>query len=111
MKKLLLLAVSAMTFSALPAFAEDAKPADAPKGGEQHGMMKADANGDGVITKAEFLANSETMFTELDKDNDGKISKAELDAKREEWRKKMAALRDQRRAAKAGASKDGAAAQ
>lgn len=53
-----------------------AAPAGGPPGGGRGNM---DANNDGKISKAEFLANT-GMFDRLDANKDGKIDKAELAA-------------------------------
>ncbi len=108
MKKFLLLATSAFVVSAaLPAFAADETPvappaAEASKGGPRdgHGGFKGrslfdrgDKDGDGAVSKAEFLAQSEEQFKVLDTDGDGKITKAEIEEKRE----KMKQLREKRK--------------
>jgi hypothetical protein len=54
-----------------------------PGGGGHHGMMNADANGDGVITRAEWDAQSAAIFQRLDANGDGVISAAELQAARD----------------------------
>ena len=48
--------------------------------GEMEGMMfkKLDANGDGVISKAEFNAFNARHFKKLDTNNDGKLTPEEL---------------------------------
>ena len=46
-------------------------------GGFGHGMAKADANNDGVITKAEFQAKALERFAKADANNDGIVTKAE----------------------------------
>lgn len=51
------------------------------QGGKGHGM-RADANGDGVITRAEFDAEGAARFAAMDKNKDGKIEKAELPRRR-----------------------------
>lgn len=60
------LALACMTFVA-PAFA-------------QGPLRAADADGDGVITQAEFQANSQKNFANLDKDGDGSLTVEELQA-------------------------------
>jgi Ca2+-binding EF-hand superfamily protein len=42
------------------------------------GGMKADANGDGVITRAEFDAQNAARFAAMDANKDGKLDKSEL---------------------------------
>ena len=44
------------------------------------GMTGADANGDGVITRAEFTAQAEDRFAKLDANHDGQISADEMTA-------------------------------
>lgn len=41
-------------------------------------MARADANGDGIITHAEFMASATERFTRMDANNDGKLSGDEL---------------------------------
>ena len=48
-------------------------------GGPDGMHAKMDANGDGVITKAEFMAMHEQMWAKLDANNNGKIDKDEMD--------------------------------
>ncbi len=45
--------------------------------GKRHGM-KADANGDGVITRAEFDAHSAARFAAMDANKDGRIDASEM---------------------------------
>lgn len=76
MKKLhLLILAIAATLAAPLAFAQNA---------EHRGMPKIDANGDGVITKAEAAAfpRLAARFDELDKNKDGKLSGDELPMRR-----------------------------
>ncbi len=48
-------------------------------GGHKGGKMfdRHDTNGDGVVTKAEFLESAEAMFTKLDLDGNGEVTKEE----------------------------------
>lgn len=48
-----------------------------------HAMMRADSNGDGVITLAEARAAATAMFDRADTNHDGKIDQAERDAVRD----------------------------
>jgi len=61
-------------------------PPPAPGGG----MMRADANGDGTITRAEMIAEAEARFAAMDTDRDGKVTATERDAARDarraQWR-------------------------
>lgn len=45
-------------------------------------MRRSDANGDGKLAKAEFLASQGERFDRQDANHDGKLSKAERDAAR-----------------------------
>ena len=50
------------------------------KHGAKHGkrMMDKDANGDGVVSKREFLAHAQAKFAKMDANGDGQISDDEL---------------------------------
>jgi hypothetical protein len=45
-----------------------------------HGMASADADGDGRISRAEFLGRENRMFDRLDADENGRVTPDELDA-------------------------------
>lgn len=72
---------------ALPtaALAQDATP---PQPGGRM-MMRADANGDGAISRDEFVAQATRRFERLDLNRDGRIDQAE----REQIRQRMRAWR------------------
>lgn len=93
MKKLLMLSAAVLAFQAAPVLADDY--------GDKKGKMfeSKDTNGDGVISKSEFMAHAEEKFAEMDKDGDGSISKDEakenvkgkrekMKEKRDEWKEK-----------------------
>ncbi len=98
MKKILMLGVAVLALNAAPSFAEDkaAAPVDAPKHHKGDMLKEIDADGDGAVSKAEFLAFHEKRFGEMDADKDGKISKEEHEAKRAEWKAKMKERRENR---------------
>lgn len=48
-----------------------------PRAGQ---MMRADTNGDGVVTRAEVLAQAGARFDKLDANHDGKLDQSELSA-------------------------------
>lgn len=53
----------------------------AAKGGEgKCGMGRMDADGDGKVTKDEFMQGHEAMFTRIDENADGMIDQAEREA-------------------------------
>lgn len=76
LRKIFLAALALVVMAGAPAMAEDG-----PKGEhEGHKMMKndADTDGDGFLSKAEFMAVQEKRFAEMDGDSDGKVSKEEM---------------------------------
>ncbi len=77
---------AALLFS-IPAFAADTV---APAAGKEKPVRhnRADTNKDGLITKAEFMAESETRFKEFDVNADGSITREEFKARREARRVK-----------------------
>jgi hypothetical protein len=54
------------------ALAQD-RPDDGARRGGGMGMMRADANGDGVVTRAEYGAQVDARFARMDANGDGKI--------------------------------------
>lgn len=50
--------------------------------GMQQRFSEADKNGDGTITKEEFLIAAEARFSRMDQDGDGKILLTELPMRR-----------------------------
>lgn len=60
------------------------------------GMMMADTNKDGAISKAEFDAQSAQRFAKLDTNKDGKIDATEMQAQREKARDAMKKMRERR---------------
>jgi len=105
----LLLSTMALAVLAGPAITTaQAKDQTPPPPGGGHGgpgaamLDSADTDGDGLLSKAEFVAVHEKRFAEMDANNDGKVSrdemkahresmKAQFDAKRKEWEAKKAA--------------------
>ncbi|MBA4762852.1 EF-hand domain-containing protein [Sphingomonas sp.] len=65
-------------------------------GGPAMAMKKADTNGDGAISKAEFDAMSAQRFAKLDTNKDGKIDAAEMQAQRDKARDAMKKMRERR---------------
>jgi hypothetical protein len=49
--------------------------------GEHAKLSECDQNNDGQITRAEYEASKEAMFTSLDANHDGALTEQELDAK------------------------------
>lgn len=90
MRKILALGVCALAFSATPALA------DHHKGGDHKGKMfeKHDTNGDGVISKDEFLKGAEERFSKMDTDGNGEVTKEEAKAAHEKMREKIKEYRE-----------------
>lgn len=59
---------------AAPAFAQDAPPPPRPGGA----MMRADTNGDGIVTRQEALAQAGERFDRMDANHDGKLTQDEM---------------------------------
>ncbi len=51
---------------------------------------RSDGDGDGFVTKAEFAAGRNVMFTEIDANGDDVLDQAELDKAREAFHQRMA---------------------
>jgi hypothetical protein len=60
------------------------------------GMMMADTNKDGTISKAEFDAQSAQRFAKLDTNSDGRIDATEMKAQHDKARAKMKKMRAHR---------------
>jgi hypothetical protein len=65
-------------------------------GGPAMAMKKADTNGDGAISRAEFDAQSAERFAKLDTNKDGKIDAAEMQAQRDKASYAMKKMRERR---------------
>lgn len=66
----------------LVALAGAACAQETPPPGPPRGMMRADANGDGVVTKAEFTADNDARFARMDANHDGKLDASEMPQRR-----------------------------
>lgn len=72
----LVFATLAFTLAA-PAFAQDQPPP--PRGGGMGMMMRADTNGDGVVSRDEALAQAGQRFDRMDLNHDGKLTRDEVE--------------------------------
>lgn len=80
MKKLFLaaVAISALSIGATTAMADN----HGDHGNKGKMMERVDTDGDGQVSKAEFMAKHEEKFTKMDANGDGFVSKDEMkDAK------------------------------
>ena len=83
MRKTILALVLAGT--AMPLAAQTPTPTPPPAGGPMMGgmLMRADANGDGVVTRDEATAAADTRFDRLDANHDGTVTADEMRAARD----------------------------
>ena len=90
MKKILTFSAALLMCAAAPAYADNH--------GDKAGKLgKYDANGDGVISKAEFLAQAEKRFAQRDIDGNGEISRDEMKAARQDMKEKMQERHERKR--------------
>ena len=101
-KTLLTLALTASAIAAAACGAQTA-PApsqspmattDMPRGPGPHrggGMMRADADGDGVVTRAEAIAEADQRFDRMDTNRDGRVTPDEMAALRTAMRDRLTA--------------------
>ncbi|WP_431470489.1 EF-hand domain-containing protein [Sphingosinithalassobacter sp. LHW66-3] len=68
-------ALGAMTLTGTVALAQNAPPAPAPSPG--HSTIRADADRNGVVTRAELLAQVEQRFAQRDANSDGQLTEGE----------------------------------
>jgi hypothetical protein len=95
MKKQVLAAL-AVSLLAAPVFAQDAPPAGehkGPHGGPNRFIEKVDTDKDGKVSRAEFQAKGDAMFKEADADGDGFITKEEAKASHDKRKAKWQARR------------------
>lgn len=94
-KKLLILGAAVLALQAYPVLADshgsdDHHPhAKAHAKMQKHMMKKQDTNGDGQISKDEFLSHAEERFNTMDADGNGQVTPDEAKAAKEKWREKM----------------------
>lgn len=82
-------AVAALVLTAAPSWAEEAAGGRAGRGGHNPGQMmqQMDTDGDGSVSKAEFLAGAEARFTKMDKNGDGVLTKDDMPTRPEGGRR------------------------
>lgn len=94
MKKLLTLSIAALAVSTAPALADHHEK----DGGQHHEkmLMKMDTNGDGIVSKSEFVSHAEKRFTDMDTDGNDQISRDEAQAAKDVMRERMHKMREMR---------------
>lgn len=94
MNKYVMTAALAMTLGITGIAQADDHKGDKGEKFQRHMMEKIDTNGDGTISKAEFLAAHEEKFTKMDADGNGELSADELKAAREKMKEKGKEFRE-----------------
>lgn len=93
-KYILLAAVAGVfSFSAVPVQADH--HGEGKKGGKM--FEKVDTNGDGVVSKEEFMSAHEKMFAKMDKNDDGSLSKEEMQEHRATMKDKWKNMKDKKK--------------
>lgn len=98
MKKMIIMAAAFAILGAPSAFADH-------HGG--HKLDKFDADGNGAISKEEFMKSAEERFSKMDTDGSGEISKEEGRAMKEKMRAKMQEYMEKRRDRRASNGAEG----
>ena len=93
MKKLALLAFTALAVSTAPALADHHEGGDHKGHGEKM-FMKMDVNNDGVVSREEFVNHAGMRFDKMDADNNGDISMDEAEAAKKDMRKRMKDMKE-----------------
>ncbi len=94
---LLALATLALAGTAYAVEAPQKAPAEMEKMHGKH-FKEADTNGDGGLSKEEFMARHEKKFAEIDANHDGKITPDEMKAHHETMKEKFKHHRAERKA-------------
>lgn len=92
----ILMTVAAVALLSAPALAEHP---GGPEGGPPHKgkMFEAmDSNGDGMVSKDEFMAAHMQRFEKMDTNADGNVSKDEIEAHRAAMRAKREEMKQKR---------------
>ncbi|GJL85015.1 MAG: hypothetical protein DHS20C02_07900 [Micavibrio sp.] len=107
MRKILMLTALAVVLGVPAAFAEEGSD-KAHKRGHHKGKMfeKADTDGNGSISKAEFSDFHNKIFDKMDVDGDGQITREEQKKRREEWKEKRGDRREKRQERREDHSED-----
>lgn len=95
MKKLTILTALAVMVSVPYALAEEGGRGHGKHGGKKM-FERHDTNGDGVISKSEFIASAEERFKKMDADGNGEISKDEIKAHHAKMKDKWKAMKEKR---------------
>lgn len=91
MKKILMITTALIVFGVTPAFADNHSDGGGKKGGM---LQKLDTDGNGEISKAEFLTGQEAKFKEMDSNGDGSVSKEEAKAHKDARKEKRKERRE-----------------
>lgn len=94
MKKILMVTAALVALGASPALAEHHEDGGSKKKGGM--FQKLDSNGDGSVSKSEFMERHEKKFEKMDADGNGEISKDEAKSGKQARREKGKERREQR---------------
>ena len=70
--------ITAALLLGTPAMAGHHKSGEGDKSGKQNRFAKYDANGDGKISRDEFMSMAEKRFEKMDTDKSGSLTKDEM---------------------------------
>jgi hypothetical protein len=96
MKKILMLTAAFMMFQSLPVLADDHEGGHEGKP-KMERAIKGDTNGDGMISKDEFLSKAQERFGTTDANGDGNIDRDEAKAAHEKRRAEKKEKRSERK--------------
>lgn len=109
MKNKMLLLASAAVLMSFPAFAEDMSGKGDDKGMHKGFKFEAmDTNGDGLVSKDEFMAEHMKRFEAMDSNHDGGVSKDEIEAYRQAKHEKMKEMKEMKEMDGMNATAEGA---
>lgn len=95
-RKFVIGGLAALLLTGPAAWADHHEGKEGDHGKKSRKFERRDADGNGVITQAEWLAAAEAKFLDLDADGDGSVTKEEWTAGRERMKKRWKEKRSER---------------
>ena len=80
-------------FIGLPSLGFAEAPAAKPRSMADAFMTQLDKDGDGKVSKAEFLAPHEQQFQGMDSNQDGMVDRAEIEVVEKAWHERLQKMR------------------